>query len=156
MRALVQRVQRAWVEVEGKINGQVEQGLLVYVGFGCNDNISETAKLAEKIASLRIFADEEGKLNLSAQDVRGGILVISNFTLMGQAGRGRRPDFTAAAAAGPAEVLYEHFIDDLKKTGCVVASGVFGAEMQVASLAHGPVNIIIDMPPQPAASMMEA
>ena len=147
MRALIQRVQRALVEVEGKINGQVEHGLLVYVGFSCNDTTADVVKLAEKIAALHLFGNDAETLNLSTQDVKGGVLIVPNFTLMGNAGKCKRPDFAAAADSGPAKMLYEHFIVEMEKSGCAVAGGIFGAEMQVASLAQGPMNIIIDMPP---------
>ena len=147
MRALLQRVQRAWVEVDANITGQIQLGLLVYVAFVDGDTPTNAAKMAKKIASLRVFDDGSGKLNLSLQDVRGGVLVVSNFTLAGNAAKGRRPDFTSAASAEQANELYECFLNEMKKSGCNVASGVFGANMQVASLADGPVNIVIDMPP---------
>jgi D-aminoacyl-tRNA deacylase len=148
MRALIQRVRWAEVEVEGKVVGKVVgekgQGLLVYLGVAGTDRGSTAQRLAEKVANVRIFNDDAGKLNLSVQDVRGGVLVISNFTLLADARKGRRPTFEAAAAHDVAKSLYDVFVTTLVRVGCQVSAGVFGADMLVRSEADGPVNIVID------------
>lgn len=144
MRAVIQRVQRAKVCVNGQTAGSIEQGLLVYVGVGPSDDEGDAAKLADKIAFLRIFEDEQGKMNRSVQDVRGGVLAVPNFTLYADARKGRRPAFTAAAAPQVAVRLFEAFVAALKVAGCSVASGIFGAHMEISSLADGPVNILYD------------
>lgn len=147
MRALLQRVKWAKVEVAGKVTGQISQGLLVYLGVAGSDTPAVAVKLASKVANLRIFNDTDGKLNLSAQDVRGGVLVVSNFTLLGDARRGRRPEFTAAAGPELAERLYEIFVDELRRAPLNVQCGVFRADMSIDSAADGPVNVIVDMSP---------
>lgn len=147
MRALVQRVAYAEVEVEGRVVGRIEHGLLVYLGVGVEDTEAQAVRLAEKVAQVRIFDDPAGKLNLSVQDVRGGLLVISNFTLLADTRKGRRPAFVAAAAPEKANPLYERFADELARQGCTVARGVFRASMTIRSAADGPVNVIIDVPP---------
>ena len=146
MRALLQRVELAQVEVDGHVTGRIGPGLLVYLGIAKDDVPSSAAGLARKVAALRIFNDEEGKLNRSVQDDRGGVLVISNFTLMADARKGRRPSFEAAAPPEKAQPLYEAFIGELEKLGCSVARGVFGANMIIRSVAAGPVNVIVDWP----------
>jgi len=144
MRAVIQRVHWAQVEVQGQVVGRIEQGLLVYVGIGVADSHADAQWLAEKTAHLRVFPDSQGRLNVSVQDARGGVLAISNFTLMGDARKGRRPSFDAAAPAEKAGPLHEAFLEHLRQNGCAVATGVFGAEMIIRSAAAGPVNIIID------------
>ena len=140
MRALVQRVHWAEVEVAGRITGRIENGLLVYLGVAGGDSEADADRLAEKVAHLRIFTDDNDKLNLSCQDVRGGILAVSNFTLLADTRKGRRPAFVAAAAPEEAERLYDRFAAALAAEGCRVARGVFRAKMTVRSAAAGPVN----------------
>lgn len=149
MRALLQRVHRAEVEAAGEVTGRIGPGLLVYVGVAASDGPDEARRLAEKVARLRIFEDDRGKLNHSVQDVAGAVLAISNFTLLADARKGRRPSFAAAAAAPRAEPLHEAFVGALRGEGCCVECGVFGAEMTIRSDADGPVNVIVEMPPAP-------
>ncbi len=149
MRALVQRVGWAEVTVAGEQVGRIEKGLLVYVGVGVGDSDDHARRLAEKVAHLRIFEDEAGKMNLSCLDVAGGVLAVSNFTLLADTRKGRRPAFTAAAPPAEAERLYETFADAVAAEGCRVARGVFRAHMHVASAADGPVNCLVEFPPPP-------
>lgn len=146
MRALVQRVGWAEAVVEGRNVGRIEAGLLVYVGVGLDDTQAEAEWLAAKIAALRVFEDEQGKLNMSVRDARGGVLAVSNFSLLADARRGRRPAFADAAPAEQAEPIHEAFVAALRKQGLNVATGVFGARMAIRSRADGPVNILIDTP----------
>ena len=147
MRALVQRVHWAEVTVEGDVVGRIEKGLLVYVGVGVGDDAAAVDWMARKLIGLRVFTDEDGKQNLSGQDVRGGVLVVSNFTLMGDGRKGRRPSYAAAARPDEARVLTDQLAAALRSGGvAVVAEGVFGAHMTVASQADGPVNLILDGP----------
>ena len=146
MRALVQHVAWAQVEVAGEVIGRIEQGLLVYVGVGLGDTPSQARWLAEKVANLRIFQDAGEKLNLSVQDARGGILVVSNFTLLADARQGRRPSFAGAASSEVAEPLTDAFVASLRAQGCQVQTGRFGAMMGILSQAVGPVNVIVDTP----------
>jgi len=146
MRALVQRVAWAEVEADGQVAGRIEEGLLVYVGIGAGDSAGDADWLAEKVANLRIFEDEADKLNRSVRDVRGGVMVVSNFTLLADARKGRRPELAAAAPAEHAGPLHEAFLDALDRQGVRVETGLFGAKMAVRSQAAGPVNIIIDSP----------
>lgn len=146
MRALAQRVHWAEVEVAGLVVGRIEEGLLVYVGVGLADTVGDAQRLAEKIAHLRIFEDGNDKMNLSCRDVRGGVLAVSNFTLMADTRKGRRPAFVAAAPPEEAERLYEAFADALAEQGCTVARGVFRAKMAVRSAAAGPVNVLVEVP----------
>lgn len=147
MRALVQRVEWAEVEVNGDAVGRIGPGLLVYVGVAAGDCDADARRLAEKITHLRIFEDENDRLNLSVQDVRGDVLVLSNFTLLADTRKGRRPAFAAAAAAEQARPLHEAFVAALKSFGLPLAGGVFGAHMVIRSAADGPVNVIVEMPP---------
>ena len=149
MRAVVQRVAWAEVEVDGRITGRIEGGLLVYVGVGNEDTPDHAATLARKVANLRIFEDDDGKLNRSVQDVGGGALVISNFTLMADARKGRRPSFTFAAPSETARPLHEAFATALASQSVPVEQGVFGATMHIRSEAAGPVNVIMDVPGPP-------
>jgi len=146
MRALVQRVREAQVSVEGEVVGRIDHGLLVYVGVGTDDDAQGVLWLADKLANLRIFNDHDGKLNRSAQDTRGGILVVSNFTLMGDGQKGRRPSFTAAARPDQAQALTDQLAAALRSAGLTVAEGRFGAHMHIASEADGPVNLVLDSP----------
>lgn len=143
MRAVVQRVRFAKVEVEGAVVGAIDRGLLVYLGIGQNDGVSEASYVLEKIVKLRIFNDDEGKMDKSVLDVGGELLVVSQFTLYGDVRRGRRPSFTEAMAPAEAERAYDAFVSEAKKR-IRVACGRFGADMQVASLNDGPVTLWID------------
>ena len=147
MRAIVQRVAHAEVEVDSAQVGRIDRGLLVYLGVGVDDGPEDARRLADKVARLRIFADGQGKMNLSVRDVGGGVLAIPNFTLMADARKGRRPAFVAAAGPQQAEPLYEVFLDALRDLGCEAAAGKFRAHMDIRSTADGPVNIILEMPP---------
>jgi D-aminoacyl-tRNA deacylase len=144
MRAVVQRVSQASVEVEGRVVGQIDGGVLVLLGVGAGDGAAEAALLAEKIAHMRIFPDQEGRFNRSLLDVGGSALVVSQFTLYADTRRGRRPSFSAAAAPELAEPLVEAFVAALRQRQVAVATGVFGAHMHVALVNDGPVTIILD------------
>ena len=144
MRALVQRVDWAEVLVGGQIAGQIDRGLLVYVGVAAGDTEADAARLAEKVAQLRVFEDDGGKMNLSCRDVRGGVLAVSNFTLLADTRKGRRPAFTAAAPPELAQRLYEAFLAALAGQSVQVERGVFRASMIVRSAAAGPVNVIVE------------
>ena len=144
MRAVVQRVREAAVRVDGQVVGRIGEGLLVYLGVGDGDTADDLAYTAEKIRHLRIFQDEEGKMNRSVEEVGGQILVVSQFTLYGDVRRGRRPSYTAAALPGPARDLYERFIRVLSELGFHVESGRFAASMEVESFNRGPVTILVD------------
>jgi len=145
MRVLLQRVQRGSVQVAGRVVGAVERGYVLLVGVTHGDGEAEADRLADKVAHLRVFEDEAGKMNLSLLDVSGGALVVSQFTLYANARRGRRPDFIAAAPPAIAEPLVAHFADALRAQGVrPVEEGVFGAHMQVEILNDGPVTILLD------------
>ena len=145
MRAVIQRVSSASVKVEGEIKGAVQNGMLVLLGVHETDTEKDAEKLAAKISSLRIFTDENDKMNLSLSDIDGKVLVISNFTLYGDCSHGRRPSFISAARPEKAEPLYEYFCDRLLKSGVSeVQMGVFGADMKVELLNDGPVTICMD------------
>jgi D-aminoacyl-tRNA deacylase len=144
MRALLQRVSRASVAVDGKVVGQIGQGLLVLLGVGRNDSEVQVKTLADKIAYLRIFGDVEGRMNHSLLDIGGEVLVISQFTLYADTRKGRRPSFTDAAPPAIAEPLCERFKDAVAAYGLKVAGGVFGAHMDVELLNSGPVTIWLD------------
>ncbi|HLP59634.1 MAG TPA: D-aminoacyl-tRNA deacylase [Candidatus Deferrimicrobium sp.] len=143
MRIVVQRVNRASVEVDGAIAGKIGKGLLIYVGIEKGDTETEMAFMAEKVLNLRIFPDEEYKMNLSIKEVNGALLSISQFTLASYIKKGRRPDFTNAEDPGKAETLYEKFNEYLAKE-IHVEKGVFGAMMAVESVNSGPVTFIIE------------
>lgn len=145
MRAVIQRVSSASVKVEGEKKGAVQNGMLVLLGVHETDTEKDAEKLAAKISSLRIFTDENDKMNLSLSDIDGKVLVISNFTLYGDCSHGRRPSFISAARPEKAEPLYEYFCDRLLKSGVSeVQMGVFGADMKVELLNDGPVTLVID------------
>lgn len=144
MRAVVQRVKEASVEVENKIVGEIEKGLLVLLGVGVGDTKEDLEYTVNKILGLRIFEDENGKMNLSLKDVKGEILVISQFTLYGDVRKGRRPSFTDSADPKIADEMYKEFITKCKEEGISVESGEFGADMNVALINQGPVTIMID------------
>jgi D-aminoacyl-tRNA deacylase len=144
MRAVVQRVSRARVTVEGKVTGEIGAGLMVLLGVGKEDNSGVAIALAEKLANLRIFEDAAGKMNLSLLDVRGSALVVSQFTLYGDARGQRRPSFISAAPPELAKRLYEEFCEAMKKLGIAVGTGIFQAMMSVELVNEGPVTILVD------------
>ena len=144
MRAVVQRVSRARVTVEGRFTGEIGAGLMVLLGVGREDSAAVAASLAEKVANLRIFEDEQGKMNRSLLDVKGAALVVSQFTLYGDARGQRRPSFIAAAPPELAAALYEEFNNALRRLGVTVATGVFQAMMSVELVNEGPVTILLD------------
>ncbi len=144
MRALLQRVTRASVEVDGLVVGSIEAGLLVLLGVAQDDNVAEARLLADKTAGLRIFADEEGRFNRSLREVGGAALVVSQFTLFADTRKGRRPSFSAAAPPDLAAPLVEAYAAALCELGITVAGGRFGAMMQVALVNDGPVTIMLD------------
>lgn len=144
MRAVVQRVNQAYVEVEGKVVGKIDKGLVVFLGVGQGDTESDSDYLAEKIAGLRIFEDAKGLMNLSVRDSGGEILSISQFTLYGDCRKGRRPGFSDAAPPDKAEALYDYFCEKLEALGIVVEKGVFQAEMRINVDNDGPVTILLD------------
>ena len=144
MRAIVQRVKNANVSVDGKIAGQIGAGLLVYLGVGKEDSESDAAFIAEKIVNLRIFADGNDKMNLSAKDVSGQLLIVSNFTLFGDCRKGRRPGFDLAAEPAIAEKLYEKTVELIEAESINVQKGIFAACMEVESVNDGPVSFLLD------------
>lgn len=144
MRAVVQRVTRAEVRTDGRIEGQIGKGLLVLLGVGKGDSQKEADFLLEKIIHLRIFEDQEGKLNLSLLDIQGELMLISQFTLYADCRKGRRPSFTDAAPPDIAKVIYEYFLEKAKATGLATAAGVFQAMMEVELVNSGPVTILLD------------
>ena len=144
MRALIQRVSHASVTVDGKVVGQIGHGLLVLLGVGQDDSEVQVKALADKIVYLRIFGDDEGKMNRSLLDIGGQVLVVSQFTLYADMRRGRRPSFTNAAPPSLAEPLVERFKAAIAAYGLTVADGIFGAMMQVELCNDGPVTIWID------------
>ena len=152
MKAVVQRVREASITVDGKITGAIEHGLLVYLGVASEDTEKDAEWMAEKTANLRIFEDAQGKMNLSISDLKNnskdeegpGVLAVSQFTLLGDAGKGRRPYYGAAAAPGKAKTLYEYFIEQVKKHGLACESGIFQAHMDVRYINDGPVTILLN------------
>jgi len=144
MRAVVQRVSRAKVLVGGDVTGEIGVGLMILLGVGREDTAAVAVALAEKTANLRIFEDENEKMNLSLLDVKGGALVVSQFTLYGDARGGRRPSFIAAAPPELANALYEEFCGGLRKLGVSVGTGIFQAMMSVELVNEGPVTILLD------------
>ena len=144
MRCVVQRVSRASVTVEGKTTGEVEKGYMVLVGVEQGDGEADMRYCAEKVAGLRVFEDGEGKMNLSVKDVGGAVLVVSQFTLLGDARHGRRPSFSNAARPEEANALYEDFCQALRAAGIRVETGVFQTHMEVSLVNDGPVTILLD------------
>lgn len=140
MRALIQRVKKSEVLIDGKVHAAIGTGLLIFIGVGKDDDESGARILAEKVANLRIFSPG-GKFDLSLLDIKGEALVVSQFTLYGDASKGRRPDFASAAGPEQAIPLYEHFVGCLKNLGIPVKTGVFAAEMEVELVNDGPVTI---------------
>ena len=144
MKAVIQRVSEASVKVEGKIVGEISNGLLLLIGIDELDEKSDADWLVQKILNLRIFGDEEGKLNLSVTDIAGEILCISQFTLIADYKKGNRPSFIKAAKPEKAVPLFEYFKDEISKPGLKIESGIFGADMKVSLLNDGPVTIVMD------------
>lgn len=144
MRAVVQRVSRAHVEVDGEIVGQISAGVMVLLGVGQGDTDADARYLAEKIAGLRVFEDQEGKMNRSLIEEQGACLVVSQFTLYGDCRKGRRPSFTDAAPPEEAVRLYEIFADHVRGLGITVATGQFRAQMRVDLVNEGPVTLLLD------------
>jgi len=144
MRAVVQRVSRGQVSVEAEITGQIGLGLVVLLGVGREDEEADASYLAEKIAGLRIFEDDQGKMNRSVREVGGSVLAISQFTLFGDVRRGKRPSFDAAAAPEKARALYEFFVEQIRATGLRCETGRFQAMMKVELVNEGPVTILLD------------
>ena len=144
MKAVIQRVTRASVHVEGQTVGQIESGLLVLLGVAKGDGESDGRFLVEKIRTLRIFSDEQGKMNRSLVDIGGSVLLVSQFTLLGTTTNGRRPSFDAAAPPDEAKRLYEQVVAELRTQGTPVETGVFAASMQVELLNDGPVTFVLD------------
>jgi D-tyrosyl-tRNA(Tyr) deacylase len=144
MRAVVQRVSRAQVAVKGEIAGQIGLGLLVLLGVGRDDTEADASYLAEKIAGLRVFEDDLGKMNRSVQEVGGAVLAVSQFTLYGDVRRGKRPSFDAAAAPEKARQLYEFFVEQIRAAGLRCETGRFQEMMTVELVNEGPVTILLD------------
>ncbi|MCP4640164.1 MAG: D-tyrosyl-tRNA(Tyr) deacylase [bacterium] len=144
MRAVVQRVAEASVTVDGEIVGRIGQGLLVLVGVADDDDARDASILADKVAGLRCFSDSDGKFNLSVSDVAGAILAVSQFTLLGDCRRGKRPSFSSAARPEQAVPLYESVLTRFRDLGLPVETGVFGAHMDVRLLNDGPVTLLFD------------
>lgn len=145
MRIVLQRVKSASVSIEGLVVGEIEQGFLLLVGVGPNDTRDDASYLARKIAGMRIFSDENGKMNLSIDQVSGKILSVSQFTLFADTKKGNRPSFTGAASPEAANKLYEEFNEILRtEYGLIVETGEFGADMQVSLVNDGPVTILLD------------
>ena len=146
MRAVVQRVSRAAVRVDGQTVGAIGRGFVVLAGFAPADDEAALVWMAEKLAGLRVFGDAEGKMNLGIAEVGGAMLVVSQFTLYGDASKGRRPSFVGAAPPGPAEALYDRFVGLLRERGVRVETGRFGAMMDVELVNDGPVTLLLERP----------
>lgn len=145
MRAVIQRVKKASVAINDEIVSEISQGLLILVAVGNGDTTSDADYLAEKIAELRIFEDDCGKMNLSVKDIKGELLAVSQFTLYGDCRRGRRPSFTDSAGPGLAKPLYDYFVEKLASTAATeVKTGVFAADMAVSLVNDGPVTLLLD------------
>ncbi|MEZ5358677.1 MAG: D-aminoacyl-tRNA deacylase [Candidatus Zixiibacteriota bacterium] len=150
MKMVLQRVAKSQVTVfndsrpDGVVTGKIDRGLTLLVGFKIGDSVESAAKLAKKVVELRIFEDDEGKMNRSITDIGGGLLVISQFTLYGDTRKGRRPSFTGTMPPQEAEEMYQHFVTLLKNSGLTVATGVFGAKMEVEIINDGPVTFILE------------
>ena len=144
MRVVIQRVTEAAVSINEEISGKINKGLLILVGIGQDDHTEDIKWLTQKITNLRIFSDDEGKMNLSILDIKGEILLVSQFTLYASTKKGNRPSFIQSAPPTIAIPLYEQFIQSLKETGIAIQTGQFGADMKVSLTNDGPVTIIID------------
>lgn len=146
MRAVVQRVTEAKVTVDGQVTGQIQSGVMVLLGVTHSDTEQDAEYLAKKIAELRIFPDDEGRLNRGLAEAGGALLAVSQFTLYADCRKGRRPSFIAAAGPDQARALYDHFVKAARATGVPVETGVFQAMMQVSLVNDGPVTLVIDSP----------
>lgn len=144
MRAVVQRVKKSSVTVDDKVTGSIGQGLMVLIGVEDGDNEKDADYIADKVTGLRIFEDEQGKMNLSVEDIGGEVLAVSQFTLLADARKGRRPSFTKAAAPDEANALYRKVIEKIASKGINVEEGIFQAEMMVEIHNDGPVTILLD------------
>ena len=144
MRAVVQRVKKSSVTVDGQITGKIDSGLMVLIGVEDGDGEKDVSYIAEKVTGLRIFEDEEGKMNRSVMDAGGDILAVSQFTLLGDVRKGKRPSFSSAAAPDEANALYRKVIEEIQAKGVHVEEGVFQTEMYVEIHNHGPVTILLD------------
>ncbi len=144
MRVVIQRVTQAAVSINEEISGKINNGLLILVGIGQDDHTEDIQWLTQKITNLRIFSDDDGKMNLSILDIKGEILLVSQFTLYASTKKGNRPSFIQSAPPTIAIPLYEQFIQSLKETGIAIQTGQFGADMKVSLTNDGPVTIIID------------
>ncbi|HJZ91468.1 MAG TPA: D-aminoacyl-tRNA deacylase [Gemmataceae bacterium] len=146
MRAVIQRVRACRVVVSGEVVGEIGRGLLVLLGVRVDDTVEQARWLAEKVVGLRIFEDDQGKMNVGLADAGGAVLVVSQFTLYGDCSKGRRPSFIDAARPEVAEPLYEAFANAVRMQGVAVATGRFGAMMQVELVNDGPVTLVVDTP----------
>ena len=144
MRLLLQRVSSASVVSNGKLTGDISTGLVVFCGVGPGDDTRVAREMAKKVAEIRIFSDNDGKMNKSVQDIAGGVLVVSQFTLYADTSKGRRPFFGGAAKPDAAEMCYEVFMEALRASGLEVESGIFGADMKVSLVNDGPVTLWLD------------
>jgi D-tyrosyl-tRNA(Tyr) deacylase len=144
MKIVIQRVSESYVKVDGKIVGEIGKGLMLLVGIDENDTETDANWLVQKILNLRIFGDEDGKLNLSVQDIKGEILCISQFTLIADYKKGNRPSFIKAAKPDKAIPLFDYFKQEISKSGLKTESGIFGADMKVSLINDGPVTIVMD------------
>lgn len=144
MRAVIQRVTEASVKVDGKITGEIGKGILIFLGVGEGDTEKDLKYIADKTIGLRIFTDENDKMNLSVQDIGGEILVVSQFTLYGDCRKGKRPSFSSSMEPVVAKRMYEEFIEYVSEQGIRTAHGIFGADMKVELLNDGPVTILLD------------
>lgn len=144
MKLVVQRVKYASVEVDGKIVGKIDKGFLVLIGIKVGDTKEQADYLVKKVCNLRVFSDENGKMNLSLKDVSGQLLIVSQFTLYGNCNDGNRPSFTDSARPEDAIPLYEYFCNECAKKGIEVQKGIFGADMKVQLLNDGPVTLVIE------------
>jgi D-tyrosyl-tRNA(Tyr) deacylase len=145
MKAVVQRVKQTSLRVDGALISEIPFGLTVFFGVKCGDTKAQAEYLAKKIANLRIFEDENGKMNLSVKDVGGEVLMVSQFTLYGDASHGNRPSFTLAERPEQAEPLYDYAVERLRDYGVTVKKGVFGADMQISQHNDGPVTILLEI-----------
>jgi D-tyrosyl-tRNA(Tyr) deacylase len=144
MRAVIQRVSSAEVRIDGKTLGSIGQGLLVLLGIGKGDQPKDASYLARKTVALRVFEDAQGKMNLSVQDIRGGLIVVSQFTLYGDCRKGNRPSFDDAAPPEEAEQLYRRYVEEISNSGLQIATGRFQALMDVSLVNQGPVTVLLD------------
>jgi D-tyrosyl-tRNA(Tyr) deacylase len=144
MKVVLQRVKKATVSPEGEPERGIDQGLLLYVGFGHQETLETLQWMCKKICNLRVFPDQEGKMNLSVEDVRGELLIISQFTLYGETKKGTRPSFIQAGPPDKSKIWYQQFIQLCKESGLRVESGTFGAHMEIDSINDGPVTLLIE------------